>query len=362
MGQLAPPYNLYPVPCTLFSLMAHRWLLLFLLFLSACEQPLRLPYIPPTLHNWPQPYKGVPGLKLHAFHTGTVEVPVRLIYQGGSVFETETLDIVVFAIEHPRQGVILFGAGFNRAIAADADKYLGEVFSALGEASMKTGQDILAQLTGAKLSPEKVRYVIAPDLRFDHAGEIESFPAAKIIVSSAEHTAATDRDGDELYLAKEYDTVRQWQFIDFADAIPLGTFLAHHDLFGDGSVLLIDATGATAGGLAVLVRLPHAPVLLCGNLAWTREHYFYARPPGLLFDRQAWWEKAWRLKKLAELVPELAVFPDHDWEAVVAAKTADVRVHEFAGKEKESKEQVPVKRYEAKKDQPKKPAVEKKSQ
>lgn len=330
--------------------MADRFFVLFLLLLCACEQPLRLPYIPPTLQNWPQPYTGVPGLKLHAFRTGTIEVPVRIIYQGGSLFETETLDIIVFAIEHPRQGVILFGTGLNRSIAADPENYLGGVFTALGDPTMKPGQDILSQLTRAHLSPEKVRYVIAPDLRFDHVGEIASFPSAKIIVSSAEHTIATDHEGDELYLAEEYNTVRQWQFIDFAGATPLGTFPAHLDLFGDGSVLLIDATGATAGGIAVLVRLPRAPVLLCGNLAWTTEQYFYARPPGLLFDRQAWWEKAWRLKKLAELVPELTVFPDHEWQTVVEAKTADVRVHEFSPPEASGKsaEKAPEQKEEKK--------------
>ena len=129
------------------------------------------------------------------------------------------------------------------------------------------------------------------------------------------------------------DNPRKWRFIDFAGAKPLGTFRAHQDLFGDGSVLLIDAAGATAGGLAVLVRLPAAPVMLCGNLAWTVEQYRYARLPGLLADRDAWWEKVWRLKKFKELVPELAVLPDHDWAAIEAAKTKDMVLHPFSVQE-----------------------------
>jgi len=78
--------------------------------------------------------------------------------------------------------------------------------------------------------------------------------------------------------------------------------------------------GATAGGVAALVRLPTGPVLLCGNLAWTKEQYLYARFPGLLFDRTAWWEKVWRLKKFKELVPELVVLPDHDWATAESVK------------------------------------------
>jgi hypothetical protein len=315
-------------------LTATRLLIVVLAFsLCACDKPLRLPYITPELHHWPKPYRGVVGLRLHVFNTGTVTVPSKLVYRGGSLLDTHALDILVFVIEHPRHGLILVGTGLNRKIANDGERYLGVLLASLGNSTMEKSQDILPQLKSAKLPDERARHVILPDLRLDHTGELESFPFAQAVVTSAEHEVATDQEGAELYLSKEYDNVREWRFIDFAGAEPLGTFRAHRDLFGDGSVLLIDAAGATAGGLAVLVRLPAAPALLCGNLAWTKENYFYARLPGLLFDRAAWWEKVWRLKKFKELVPELAILPDHDWTAVEAAKTKDIALHPFSAKE-----------------------------
>jgi len=311
----------------------YRLVFFLVLFLSACDKPLRLPYITPELHHWPKPYKGVAGLRLHVFNTGTVEVPSKLVYRGGRLLDTHTLDILVFVIEHPRRGLILVGTGLNREITDDPERYLGVLLTSLGSPVMEKGQDILSQLQRAKLPNERVRYLILPDLQLDHTGELESFPSAQAIVTSTEHNAAIDQEGTGLYLTKEYDNVRKWRFIDFAGAKPLGTFRAHQDLFGDGSVLLIDAAGATAGGLAVLVRLPAAPVMLCGNLAWTVEQYRYARLPGLLADRDAWWEKVWRLKKFKELVPELAVLPDHDWAAIEAAKTKDMVLHPFSVQE-----------------------------
>lgn len=314
--------------------MATHFLILCLVcLLSACDKPLRLPYITPELHHWPKPYRGVAGLRLHVFNTGTVEVPSKLVYRADSLLDTHTLDILVFVIEHPRQGLILVGTGLNRQLVDRPERYLGALLTALGQAEMEKGQEIVAQLKRVKLSYEKVRHLILPDLRLDHTGELESYPAAQAIASAAEHNAATDQEGIGLYLAKEYDNVREWRFIDFIGAQPLGTFRAHRDLFGDGSVLLLDAAGATAGGLAVLVRLPAAPVLLCGNLAWTKEHYFHARLPGLLSDRQAWWEKIWRLKKFADLAPELIVLPDHDWAAAETAKNKDIILHPFSAKE-----------------------------
>jgi len=307
--------------------------LLFGFFLFACDKPLRLPYITPELHNWPQPYKGVTGLKLHVFTTGSVALPSRLVYHGGSFLTPSSLDILVFVLEHPRYGLILVGTGLNQKIADNPERYLGTFGASLSTLTMAKDQDIVAQLKRAKLSENRVRSIILPDLQFDHTGELESFAAAQRIVASAEHEAAAEQGETGFYLPKEYDNVREWRFIDFVDAAPLGTFRAHRDLFGDGSVLLIDAAGATAGGLAVLIRLPTRPVLLCGNLAWTKEQYFYVRLPGLLFDREAWWEKAWRLKKFKELAQELVVLPDHDWAAVEAAKTKDMVLHPFSAKE-----------------------------
>jgi hypothetical protein len=52
--------------------------------------------------------------------------------------------------------------------------------------------------------------------------------------------------------------------------------------------------------------------------------------PGLLFDRDAWWEKIWRVKKFKDLVPALLILPDHEWTAVEAAKTKDIVLHPFS--------------------------------
>lgn len=306
---------------------------LLALLVGGCHDPLQPPHIVPELHNWPETYHGTPGLRLHVFQTGSMTLSSRLVYEGGSVFGQTQLDVLVFAIQHPHRGLILVGTGLNRALAdsvADGPQtYLETPLSVLGRARLSAGQDIVAQLQAARLPADETTHIILPDLRPDHAGELEHFSGATAVVTSAEHAAAIGQTGLGAYLPKEYDQVAQWQFIDFGQAEPLGLLPAAQDLFGDGSVILLDASGMTAGGLAVLVRLPTRPVLLCGNLAWTRDQYRYTRLPGLAFDRDAWWDKIWRLKKWTQLAPELTVLPDHDWQAVEAGITADMRLHIF---------------------------------
>ena len=303
----------------------------------ACEEPLRLPYIEPVLHNWSEQYRGVSGVKLHVFRTGSIAVSSRVVYQDGSLPQQQPLDILVFGIEHPKQGLVLVGTGLNRELAEDAPRYLGPFRSIFGQADVQPGQDILSQLKTAQLSAERVKFVILPDLRLDHTGELESLSQATAVVTREEHAAALSSSPLGLYIADEFDQVASWQFVDFSTDTSLGTFARSHDLFGDGSIELIDVAGATAGGLAVLVRLPARPVLLCGNLAWTHSQAHYAWIPGLAFNRELWWEKIWRLKKFKDLVPELLVLPDHDWEAVRRVETTGVIVHKFSPPEEDEK-------------------------
>src|SRR5262249_25054758 len=119
-----------------------------------------------------------------------------------------------------------------------------------------------------------------------------------------------------------------WKFIDFAAATPLGTFPAHVDLFGDGSCLLLDASGPTPGTLAVVLRLPHQPVLLADDLAPVSETVRYAAQPASLFDADQWWDYVWRLKRFKDLVPDLIVLPGHDVAAARQARGKDIIFHE----------------------------------
>ena len=319
---------------------------------GACEERRRLPYVEPVLHDWPEDYRGQPGLKLHVFHTGLLELPGRLVYRGGSVARRRPLTILSFGVEHPEHGLVLIGTGLNRNVAGDAANYLGPIRAPLVQAKLRTDQDVVAQLDAAGFAAEDVRFVVMPDLGLDHAGEVESFSQAEVIVAREEHAAA--RNGREFdlgrgrYLPGEFDQVERWRFIDFAPDSRLATFARSHDLFGDGSIVLIDVRGTTAGGLAVLVRLPQRPVLLCGNLAWTESQARFAWMPGLAFDRAAWWEAIWRLKKMKDLLPALSLLPGHDLAAARMAAghgsdngptpsgktSSDIVVHEFPSQDR----------------------------
>jgi glyoxylase-like metal-dependent hydrolase (beta-lactamase superfamily II) len=253
-------------------------------------------------------------------------------------FSRQRLDVLAFLIEHPSQGLVLFNTGLAEELARNPRRFAGPLLGLLARPRLAEGQSLHSQIAALGFSADDVRHIVLSDLRFYHTGGLASFAAAEVVVSRTEYDLA-QVSRSPLYRRQDYDRIGRWRFVTYPGDKPLGTFPTHEDLLGDGSLLLIDTAGATAGSQALLVRLPSGPALLCGSLAPTRASVRYALVPLLLFDREAWWENLWRLKKLAELAPELTIVPDHDLEALTDREGPDFAVHRFEAADKEAEKE-----------------------
>jgi len=295
--------------------------------LLGCERERQVPYIAPTLANWARPYKGVKGLHLHVFQVGAIRQLEGLVLRQGSMIRRRDLPIFAYVLQHPTQGAVVINPGLNRGLADDGERYFSG-FEGLGmTADLDTGQDLPSQMRAAGIKLETVRWVFLSTLQFAHAGEAEAFPEARVVASRAEHAQA--REGGRGYVDREFDTIQSWKLVDPSEGQPVGTFRAALDLFGDGSCLLIDARGPTAGHVAFLLRLPTQPVLLAGALAPVSESVRYAAAPRFVADMDDWWDRIWRLKRFQYLEPALIVVPDHDAGPLRDSKLPEVEWHDF---------------------------------
>ena len=233
------------------------WLTGALVLLPGCQEERRVPYIPPTLHNWQQPYRGQKGLRLHVFHVGTLRPRGGILTRPGDTTPAPERAVVAYVLQHPQHGLIVLNTGLSHHLAEDAKDYLGRLQAMLLDVELETGQDLPSQMRAAKMEPKAVRWVVLSNLQFPHTGEAEGFPEAVRVVSRAEYEHA--KGGGAGYIAREFDDISNWQLVDFSDGHPLGTMPAAIDLFEDGSVMLLDAQGPTEGNLAILVRLPSRP-------------------------------------------------------------------------------------------------------
>ena len=85
-----------------------------------------------------------------------------------------------------------------------------------------------------------------------------------------------------------------------------------HDVFGDGSVVILSTPGHTPGHQSLLVRLPKpGVVILSGDVVHFQSNWVHRRVPGLNFDREQ--TEASMSKVAALLVSEKAtLWINHD--------------------------------------------------
>jgi N-acyl homoserine lactone hydrolase len=158
--------------------------------------------------------------------------------------------------------------------------------------------DLKTQLAEIGVAPEAVTMVGISHYHFDHTGQAAEFPQATLLIG-----------------AKDIDTLKMEPLPayaqGFADPAPLAHWISgggkveattgDKDVFGDGSVVMLQMPGHTPGETALMVNLAKmGPVLLSGDVVHFAEQLGNDGVPGFNFDRSETLASIDRLKKLVE--------------------------------------------------------------
>lgn len=215
-----------------------------------------------------------PGIRLCILDSGTHEVAdVSPWTPGENAGRPWIFGNHCYLIEHPR-GRLLWDTGYPDAFAASPDG----VDLAGGAVRIRRSRTLRSQLAGLGLRPEDVTHVAFSHFHLDHAGNGNMFAGARLLVQRAEFEAAFGPDSSALgYDRSCYDALR--------DA-PATLLAGDHDVFGDGSVVVLSTPGHTAGHQSLLVRLPRrGAVVLSGDVVHMRANWALRRVPVTNVDR-----------------------------------------------------------------------------
>lgn len=214
-----------------------------------------------------------------------------------------TIPMPAYLIEHPK-GLVLFDTGLVPAAATDPEGVYGELASLLG-LRFRPEQAIDQQLKALGYAPSDVKYVIASHTHFDHSGGLYLFPQAEFFVGQGDIPYAywPDPAGAAFFRRADIDAARgfRWREIPGVD----------HDVFGDGSLVILFTPGHTPGELSLLVRLPSRNFILSGDTVHLREALETAVP--MPYDANT--EEAVRSIRRLQLLRESAdatVWISHD--------------------------------------------------
>jgi N-acyl homoserine lactone hydrolase len=163
--------------------------------------------------------------------------------------------VAMYIIKHPR-GLVVFDTGTNVATAdGGCDAYWGKGLCGAFTVIQKRDEVIDRQLQKLGFKVEDVTHVVYSHFHLDHAGNIKLFPKAKHVVQKIELKTAwwPEKFQSAAYVLKDYDGTRDFDFMQLD-----GDF----DLFGDGSMVVLDTKGHTQGHQSLQVTLKKTGVLL----------------------------------------------------------------------------------------------------
>ena len=128
---------------------------------------------------------------------------------------------------------------------------------------------LAAQLAEIGVKPSDVRYVAVSHSHPDHAGNLAMFPGAMLLVQKAEYEWPQE-SGPR-----------------FPPQMPATRLAGDHDVFGDGSAMILATPGHTPGHQSLVVRMPRmGVVILSGDVAHFRENWEARRVPAINFNKE----------------------------------------------------------------------------
>lgn len=140
------------------------------------------------------------------------------------------------------------------------------------------------QLATLKVDPAKIGRIGASHYHGDHIGQAQDFPGATLLIGKDDWEAlkAVQPGAPPRMGAPDPKPVAHWT----SGAGKVDPVTGDRDVFGDGSVVMMNLPGHTPGHHALLVRLKNkGPVLLSGDTAHTTSNYETNGVPTFNTDR-----------------------------------------------------------------------------
>ncbi len=250
------------------------------------------------------------GMSISALPTGTYDSPAALTYRGGAWGETRHLASTAVLVRHPK-GDLLIDTGFGRNV----DKHM-QLLPAMQRSPHHNGTPAAVQLAAHGVQPDHLAGIILTHMHWDHASGLDDLKGVPVLETDAGR--AFIKSG-----AKGTEVINSFRGVNYAryafDGGPYLGFPRSHDVWGDGSVVIVPAPGHTPDSVVVFVNLPSGRrYALVGDLVFQKE--------GLAIPAEKPWMLRWLIgedndeihedmaliRAATQKYPQIRAIPAHD--------------------------------------------------
>jgi N-acyl homoserine lactone hydrolase len=193
---------------------------------------------------------------------------------------------------------LLWDTGLDSSLANKTDQVVN--------GRVMTMRDALSQqLKRLGLTPEDVSIIAISHPHYDHVGGAPSFPWARLLIGKRDYEALTT---NPLVLTSRPQESLKGLAPWIGTRAPRDLVDGDYDVFGDGSVVMLDTPGHTPGHHSLMVKLRRSgPVLLTGDIYHSIDEYRHGIAPKNVNDPVAAIASDQRIKALVAKTNPLVI-------------------------------------------------------
>jgi glyoxylase-like metal-dependent hydrolase (beta-lactamase superfamily II) len=264
-------------------------------------------------------------LECHFLDTGYCDAWEHHVIRGGQRrrFDCHAL---VGLLCHPRRGWLLWDTGYAPRLLDATQRWPFALYRRITPLHLRPELAVAAQLARWGLVPSDIGQVVISHFHADHIAGLRDFPQAELVARRAAYDDVANRRGLSALRRGFIPALLPDDFRARATLLPpfsgppLPALGPTHDLFGDGSLLLVALPGHARGQIGALVQSQRGRILLAADGCWLTRAVRERRPPAritslLVDDPRAVRATIERLHAFSQACPDVEIVPTHCPEA-----------------------------------------------